>query len=315
MGEIANYQCLSPVVVIVFNRPKKTEQLLQIVSEVKPSKLYVIADGPRPEKLNEDAKCQEVRRIVDEQVDWQCHLEKIYSEVNLGGPVRVPTGLKEVFEKEEKAIILEDDCIPNLFFFRFCDELLDYYKNNLKVGTICGSNLEYDFFGKPSNGLNTDRYFFSRYPASWGWATWKRVWDKFDYDFKSFPEFQRKGLINRAGKLRTVRKYWSMIFKDIYLNKRSNWDYKLVFSLMNNEMYSAIPASNLVSNIGFDEGSTHFDKWHYYLQRPLSVLSFPLIHPSTIEINERYDRRVGLHFFTSNKILKGLRLVRNFLRK
>ena len=51
--------------------------------------------------------------------------------------------IKEVFKKHEKTIILEDDCVPEVGFFRYCDLMLKKFKRNKDIAHISGCNLYY----------------------------------------------------------------------------------------------------------------------------------------------------------------------------
>ena len=127
----------------------------------------VIADGPRQDKVGEFEKCMATRAIID-LVDWDCEVVTNYSDVNLGCKLRVSSGIDWVFEQVEEAIILEDDCLPDLSFFRYCDELLERYRSDTRIMFISGDNFQ---FGRKSN---TDSYYFSKCisitPPIWGWA-------------------------------------------------------------------------------------------------------------------------------------------------
>ena len=307
---IIKYQCKSPVVLIVFNRPEETSILLKVLREVAPKKLYVISDGPRQGRQEDVRLVEKVRNLIDKEVDWDCDLNKIYANSNLSGPVRVPSGFDIVFSNEEQAIILEDDCIPSVDFFKFCDELLEKYANNERIGTICGFNLEFNFFGQIIENRHAESYFFSRYPASWGWATWRRVWENFDHDLEDFPLLVEKGFFNSIFKNKYVRKFWVDKFDDFYRNEKNNWDYKLTYSLLKNEQLSIIPNVNMVQNIG-TEGGTNYKKKDYISRKKSNDISFPIKEPFIIEPDDLYDNRVSKHFFSSSLLSKVMRLVRN----
>ena len=55
---------------------------------------------------------------------WKCKKKIIVSKSNKGLKKSIIDGLNYVFENYEKAIILEDDCIPNKSFFLFCSLML-----------------------------------------------------------------------------------------------------------------------------------------------------------------------------------------------
>jgi hypothetical protein len=172
-----SYICKTPVVMIIFNRPQFTQKVFDEIKKVKPAKLYVISDGSRENNDSDISNVQICREIVND-FDWICDVSRIFSDKNLGCKKRVITGLNEVFSKEERAIILEDDCVPSEAFFEFCDWGLDRYENSNQVAIVSGSNL-LDFKSELMPN-NEDRADFSIYINCWGWATWKRTWNEFD---------------------------------------------------------------------------------------------------------------------------------------
>ena len=115
-----------PIVFIIFRRPDVTAKVFESIRQLRPKKLFVIADGPRADKPGEAEKCAETRAIID-QVDWDCEVFKRYAEHNLGCGVNISQGISWVFEQVEDAIILEDDCLTHPDFYHFCESLLDRY--------------------------------------------------------------------------------------------------------------------------------------------------------------------------------------------
>jgi hypothetical protein len=144
----------------------------------------VIADGYSGDDKHEMQKCIETRKIID-GVDWECDVRKNYSETNLGCARRVSSGLDWVFNQVEEAIILEDDCLPDPSFFRFCTDLLERYRSDNRIFSISAQN----FYGQ---AVPEASYYFSRYHHCWGWATWKRAWQHFDFEMKLWPEVREK---------------------------------------------------------------------------------------------------------------------------
>lgn len=175
-----NFQLDTPIVFIIFNRPETTRKVFEKIALVRPKRLFVIADGPRESKLNEGEACAETRKIIDE-INWNCDVHKIYSEINLGCKSRIVSGLNIVFDLTTEAIILEDDCIPDPSFFPYCESLLERYRNDERIGLISGNNF---LFGDYDN---FDSYYFSRYPHIWGWASWRRAWKKYDSQICQWP--------------------------------------------------------------------------------------------------------------------------------
>lgn len=163
----------TPVLLIIFKRPDTTRQVLQAIRQVKPRQLFVAADGPRPDHPDEAEKCHQTRAVIEE-VDWKCEVQTLFQQRNLGcgpGPVTGPvTAITWFFHNVEQGIILEDDCLPDLSFFRFCEELLDRYRYTEQIMHISGNNFLY---GRKRGSAS---YYFSKYTHVWGWATWRRAW-------------------------------------------------------------------------------------------------------------------------------------------
>jgi hypothetical protein len=165
----------TPVVIFIFNRPHYTEQLVHALAVVRPARLFVIADGPRNAK---DIKlCEQTRAVID-HIDWPCTILKRYSTSNSGCRESIPNGLNWVFDQVDSCIILEDDCIPQPSFFHFCEELLSRYQYDERVMTIGGHRSD------GPNELDSESYYFSKYPSVWGWATWKDRWANVNWNSK-----------------------------------------------------------------------------------------------------------------------------------
>jgi hypothetical protein len=276
-------QLNTPVAFLVFNRPDTTVRVFEAIRQARPSKLLVVADGPRADKAGEVERCAVVRRIID-GVDWPCEVLKNYSDTNLGCKNRVSSGLDWVFETVEEAIILEDDCLPHPTFFRFCEELLERYRDDERVAMISGDNFQ---FGKRRTEFS---YYFSIYPHIWGWASWRRVWRNYDVCISKWPAI-RDGdwLFDQSGDRRMAR-YWANIFQRTYTGEIDTWDYQLVFTVWINHGINILPNVNLVSNIGFGvtatrtRGNTMLNGLEVY------PMEFPLRHPPHMIPDRRTDR-------------------------
>jgi hypothetical protein len=279
-----NFQ--TPILFIIFNRPDTAIQVFGEIKKIKPSKLYVVADGPRANKEGEKEKCEETRKIID-LVDWECEVFRNFSDINLGCKKRVSSGIDWFFENVEQGIILEDDCLPDQSFFRFCEELLDKYKNDERIGMISGDNFQ---FGRVKNEAS---YYFSRYSHIWGWATWRRAWQKYDVNISSWPQIKKDKILNKVFNNRRDVYYWSAIFNDVYNNKIDTWDYQWSFTCFVNNYLSAMPSVNLISNIGFNQGeATHTKRVSKFSNMATSELAFPLKNPESIIRSVESDKIV-----------------------
>jgi hypothetical protein len=254
---------------IIFNRPDTTQKVFNVIREAKPPKLLVIADGARLDKEGESELCQQTRAIIN-QVDWDCEVLTNYSDVNLGCRQRISSSLNWVFEQVEEAIILEDDCLPHPTFFRFCQELLGKYRNEPKIMTVSGQNLQ---LGQKRRNYS---YYFSRYNHCWGWATWRRAWQLNDNEMKLWPKFKDENWLYDVLQDEHVTRHWTSVFQSMY-DGYDTWDYPWLFNCLIHQGLTILPNINLVSNIGFGESATRTKNSGSILANmPVEEMEFPL---------------------------------------
>lgn len=270
MGDEAAFN--TPIIVIVYNRQEKVEKVLSALRNIKPSKLLIIADGPRIEYPTDIEKCNAVRSLI-EKIDWDCTIIKNYSDTNMGLDKRVVTGLNWAFGIVNEAIILEDDVIPHPGFFIFCKEMLEKYKNDNRIMAISGGNFQ---FGKQRTNYS---YYFSMYGHMPGWATWRRAWQCFDIDMQLLPELIEGNWFYDLFQNTAASKYWTKLLSNIYPKQNSPWDYKWLFSKWINNGLSIVPNVNLVSNIGYDTDGTNTKADSPFANMEITEIGFPLKHP------------------------------------
>jgi hypothetical protein len=272
----------TPVVLIIFNRPEKTKRLLSVIRQAAPSQLFVIADGPRPDSPRDADLCRDARAIID-GVDWECQVSRDFADHNLGCGERIARGLDWVFSSAEEAIILEDDCIPDPTFFRFCHELLARYREDQRVMAISGHNFQ---FGRRRTDYS---YYFSRYCHGGGWACWRRSWRLYDGKLSRWPEIRAAGTLHDIFEDAESANYWLKIFDAVHGGARDIWDYQwnLVCWLQNG--LTILPEENLVTNAGFDEQATHSKVPTPAGDIPAQAVAFPLRHPPFVVRHARAD--------------------------
>ena len=290
----------TPVVLIIFNRPDTALQVFEVIRSIKPKTLLVIADGPRKHVDSDEEKCRQSRELV-ENIDWPCEVLKNYSTINLGCKKRISSGLTWVFEQVEEAIILEDDCLPDPSFFPFCEELLAKYRYDTRIMTISGNNFQ------DGKSRNKDSYYFSHYNHCWGWASWRRAWQHFDIEMKSWPQLQREGWLQDMLMYQDEAKRWENTFQRVFEDHIDTWDYIWTYSCWVQSGLSILPNINLVSNIGDSGDGTHMNSPGNILFRiPVSPVQFPLKHPKFVVRNLQADRETFKLMF-SNHIFDRIR--------
>ena len=173
----------TPILFMIFNRPDTTARVFERIRGIKPSRLFVSADGPRLQKPDEAEQCIQARAVI-QKIDWECEVKTKFSDKNQGCKMGVNSAINWFFEHVDEGIILEDDCLPDISFFPFCQTLLELYRNDERIMHIGGSNFQ-------DGKLRDDgSYFFSGINHIWGWATWKRAWKQYDVQIRSLPSLR-----------------------------------------------------------------------------------------------------------------------------
>ena len=277
----------TPVLLCLFNRPPQTRGAMNRLRVVRPSKLYIVADGPRPSRPTDAERCAEVRRIAS-NVDWPCNVQTLFRETNLGCRRSVGGGITWFFEQEEEGIILEDDIVADPTLFPYCTELLARYRDDERIGIISGCNFT---VGK---ARARDSYFFVRNLNMWGWATWRRVWKLVDLDMSDWNDHRSVAFLrDHYDTPWTTRLEWQRHF-DNTANRSSvdTWDYQVCYALWRRGMLAIDPSVNLIDNDGMgDPNATHpsANKGRWLIESPPQSLSFPLRHPKEVTLHQTAD--------------------------
>jgi hypothetical protein len=282
-----NFELQTPVLFLVFNRLDTTKQVFEAIRQAKPPRLYVASDGARANREGEREKVQAVRDYIINNIDWNCEVKTLFQDKNLGCRVAVSTAIDWFFDNEEQGIILEDDCLPEQSFFRFCEELLNKYKDDKRVMSIGG----YCYRDESIKLLNS--YFFTRYHHWWGWASWSRAWQYYDRSMEQWDAVKNtKWLLTIGDGNLLFKTFWGDKFNSTYLGKIDTWDYQWLFSCWCQNGVAILPSKNLIKNLGF----AHIDATHTQNKNdklaliPVQSLTFPLSHPLNIIRNHQIDK-------------------------
>jgi hypothetical protein len=276
----------TPVALLIFNRPDTTERVFNAISKARPPKLLVVADGPRPQRGREAELCAQTRAIIN-RVDWDCEVMTDFADSNMGCKRRVASGIDWIFEQVEEAIILEDDCLPDPSFFRYCEEMLTRYRDNERVGMVSGGNLQ---FGRQRG---SGSYYFSKYTHIWGWATWRRAWRHYDRDLTLWPAFRDQGLLTEFFETLGEQEYWRNSFQWVHEGSLDTWDVSWTFTAITHGLLQVVPNVNLISNIGFGANATHTHVVGVHANMPTQPIQFPLVHPTFVLADIKADRYIA----------------------
>ena len=312
-------QLETPVALVFFNRPDTFSRVFEKVRKVRPQKIFLIQDGPRENNSDDLEKINQCRKIA-ENIDWNCEVHKNYSEVNLGCGERPASGISWVFDNVDRAIILEDDCVPCDTFFRYCEEMLERYKDDQRISYISGLN----HFEEWDCGEYS--YFFAKTGAIWGWATWKRAWGKYDYYASVINDEYVKRILplQISDKDTSVSRMnsWKIANQSIVTNEKlSYWDGQWGLVKYSQNQLVIVPKYNQISNIGIGESSSHaqsikrnkFRKYKSFFFIPTKELEFPLTHQTVCMCDMEYDNLVYTSTRGNRVIYNAKKLVKKAL--
>lgn len=284
--------------------------MLERILEYAPQRLLVIADGPRADRPDERKLCRQARALID-RARPLCDVVTNFAEDNLGLRRRLSSGLDWVFEQTERAIIVEDDCLPEPSFFRFCDEMLLRFADDPRIMMVSGDNF------LPRNRKSRDSYYFSHYAHIWGWATWRRAWKLYDMSLSDWPARRDTDWLEKALDTPAEARYWREIFDRVYGGRIDTWDYQWQYACLAHGGLSVVPARHLVTNIGLDTAATHtFGEGDRHFHARAEALPMPLRHPATIQRDAAADRAEFQTLFGKpGRLVKLLRKVGKRVRR
>ena len=276
------------ILFIIFKRKETALKVLEIIKQVKPKYFYIAADGWRDE--NEKIKCLETREAVLKAINFECEIKTLFRDKNLGCCDGVAGAIQWFFENVEQGIILEDDCLPEISFFDYCEKLLNYYKDNERIMHITGDSPLDRKVGEAS-------YYFATIQHCWGWASWRRAWKYYDSTMKTISFKDTKKTLKRRYKDFNIRDYWKNWF--YRTGDINTWDYQWTYCIISKDGICINPNLNMVSNIGFGADSTHTSNSE---DENANRKTYPMdteniIHPSKIECDREADFEIAIKRF------------------
>ncbi|MBR1415340.1 MAG: hemolysin activation protein [Prevotella sp.] len=281
------------VLLLFFTRSDTFRQVFEAVRQARPSRLFLYQDGPRGER--DMAGIEACRQIVsDEQIDWECDVHRNYLEHNQGCD---PSGFRShqwAFSLADKVIVLEDDVVPSQSFFTFCKEMLDRYEHDERVSMIAGFNTDEVTPDVPYD------YFFTSFMSIWGWASWRRVAQRWEADYAFMNDRFNLHQLEAMAKARNYRNTMLQMFRDHSQSGKEYFETIYWADMILNSGLCVMPTKNLVNNVGMTTDSTHFSaelktmpgRLRRIFTMPRYELTFPLKHPKyVVEHVEYKDRR------------------------
>lgn len=286
----------TPILLLAFNRPDLTARVFQRIREVRPKALFVAADGARPDRPDEAMLCDAARAVV-ERVDWPCNVQTLFQSEHKGCKRGVQSGISWFFENVESGIILEDDCVPAISFFGYCQELLQRFRNVDPVMMIAGTNRLREWKSREQS------YHASYYGGVWGWATWRRAWMHYDPAMARWERHADRELVRTLLGDEQQFRWRAAQFDAVHRGEVDTWDWAWVFARLVRGGVSLVPSRNLVANVGFDARATHtVNSRSRWADLPTFEMPLPLRHPATLEVDRHYDRTYYTHMARRSRL-------------
>lgn len=273
----------TPILFVIFNRLDTTKRVFESIRYAKPKQLFIGADGPRSDKSGEAEKCAEIRALVLDSVDWECEVQTLFREENLGSGPAVSGAINWFFTQVNEGIILEDDCLPNNSFFEYASYALHHYEKDENIMHVSGCNHQCGI--KRGNAS----YYFSKIPATWGWATWKRAWEKYSHTFFDDSNCVIKNVLERNFSDNNDVNYFLSEIQSTKNEVVSAWDYQWFYTLLKNNAICVTPQYNLITNLGFNSEGTHTTFTPYWYKYLVTKSVSPLVPADKIIVNSNAD--------------------------
>lgn len=235
------------VVLFAYNRPKHTRRVLSALASSGVEKIHVFQDGLR--SGHSPADHEEVTRLIREIGFTEVVFRK--RDTNFGLAKSIIEGVTEIFREYEGALVLEDDCVPSpalLPYVRFC---LDRFRDEPRVFSVSG-------FGLPT--LPRDYPYdacYSPLSSSWGWATWRNRWERFDVRAEGW-----KTLLSdpkEAGRFNSPGPRFRDMLERQMRGEIDSWAIRWYFTHFRENAVCVYPIRSYVQNIGTDGSGVHSD--------------------------------------------------------
>lgn len=306
-----NNSLCPPVMICGFNRPDCLKQVFERVREAKPSQLFLVLDAPREGRLDDVEKNNACKEIF-KNIDWPCDVVRDYAKKNMGCRKRMASGITNVFKSVDRCIILEDDCVPDLSFFGFCDEMLERYKDDARVGLIAGHIQHYSHIYKTPKYYQKADYYFDCMNTIWGWATWRRAWQFYDDSLLEWNDEKFNAIFTG----RKVRARLKKLIQDSQEGRTSSWAIIWWASCVMNKMLCLHPCGNLITNVGCGVSGTHCKvaKNNEWANLPYKLLPTNLRYLDDVVINNESQNEIMSKMYAPSLIARILSRVRRIVR-
>ena len=290
---------LAPIAFFVYKRPDHTRQTLEALAAnelASESDLFIFSDGPRNEQ-DEKGVCA-VREYISAVSGFKS-VNIVAHGKNQGLAKSLIGGITELCDKFGRVIVVEDDVLTSPHFLRFMNDALKQYEDNHEVFSICA-------FWPLKPELGDDTAFFLNYFAVWGWATWKRAWDFYDYEATGWEELLKNKRMAWDFDFEGRFDFTAMLLSQVQKNINT-WDIQWTWVIYREKKLCLFPPHSLSINIGFDSLGEHTtspeERW---LVKNIDLgIEKKIAFPARVELDETKRVLLGKFHYFSIKSRRG----------
>lgn len=241
----------APIVISVYDRLDHLKRCIESLrrNNLAPySELFVVSDAAYTQE--HIPLITAVRNYI-KTIEGFKDVHPVFREFNMGGHNSILSAFREVFQKYDSFISLEDDIVVSSDFLQYMNNALSYYKNDKHVFSICGFKAPF----KLPEDYKEDVYF---YPCNspWGIATWKDRWEAVNHDY-----FDRYSALKKDPKkykaFTSIGFYIKGILQADSRKEIVAGDLRVYYHMFQHDMCSVFPVVSKTQNWGFDGTGEH----------------------------------------------------------
>ena len=239
----------APIAIFAYRRTDTLVQVLDALEtcpEFAQSPVFIFSDGPKSPAAAEDVKT--VRSLVNSRL--RANMSLIESPENSGLARSIIRGVTKLCEDYGRAIVIEDDLIVSPHILAWFNGALDRFADDARIMQVSG----HMFGDSPVNGRNEG--VLLPLTTSWGWATWKRAWDRFMPNPTGLEQLGTDRALRKRFDLGGVYPYARMMERQ-QRGEVDSWAIRWYWSVFSEGGLGLFPPQSLVLNIGDDNLATH----------------------------------------------------------
>jgi hypothetical protein len=239
---------LAPIALFAYRRTRHLSLALDALSacpEFAESPVFVFSDGPTDASAGDVAQVRAMLRGRR-----QPNMTIIEAPANRGLAASITAGVTQLCDEFGRAIVLEDDLIVSPSTLGWFNGALTKYADDPRVWQISAHQFEVPEFAERPSGL------FLHLTTSWGWATWKRAWDRYDGEAKGWERLETDKALKHKFDLGDAYPFADMLI-DQMNGRIDSWAIRWRWAVFCAGGISLYPPRSLASNTGFDSTATH----------------------------------------------------------